>query len=208
MSGTDKNTRHLSEMLKKAQRGDNEALEFILETYKVLVRAKSRTYFLMGADHEDLIQEGMIGLYKAIRDYHVEKAASFRTFAELCITRQILTAIKSAARQKHMPLNSYISLSRVLTDEDGGDRDDIRQDIAGEFIVSGPEEMMINEEQYERTKKELNALLTDLERKVFRRYLQGETYQEISEGIQKPVKTIDNALQRAKKKVEKSLLLR
>ena len=193
----------LGEVLEKAQRGDNDALELIIEHYKGMVRAKSRTYFLIGGDYEDLIQEGMIGLYKAIRDYRKERAASFQVFADLCITRQIHKAIKSATRQKHMPLNSYISLNRIMFENDG---DSTLMDVLVDTVVSGPEEQMINEEQYNRMKNRLFELLTDLELQVFRLYLQGETYQEISESISKPVKTIDNALQRVKKKVEKNLL--
>ena len=192
---------HLEE-LRKAQLGDNRALESIIEKYKGLVRAKSRSYFLIGADREDLIQEGMIGLYKAIRDYKPEKYASFRAFAELCITRQIITAIKTATRQKHMPLNSYISLNNSVFDDDS---DKTLIDMLGEMSVADPEEMLINREKINGIEGTLDEVLSDLEREVLTLYLQGETYVQISEKIGRRVKSIDNALQRVKRKLEKYL---
>ena len=205
MGGTDKNARFLSETLEKAQRGDNEALELILETYKVLVRAKTRTYFLMGADHEDLIQEGMIGLYKAIRDYQPERAASFRSFAEICITRQIITAIKTATRQKHIPLNNYVSLNKPIYDEES---DRTLLDVLPGVKETNPEELFINQEDYDLIENVIGELLSDFEWEVLSAYLQGSSYQQIAVDLSRRIKSIDNALQRIKRKLEKYLMQR
>jgi RNA polymerase sporulation-specific sigma factor len=192
------------ETLKKAQQGDNRALELIIERYKGVVRAKSRTYFLIGADREDLLQEGMIGLYKAIRDYNPNKHSTFKAFAELCITRQIITAIKTATRQKHTPLNSYISLNKAIFDDESSDNKTLL-DMLGKTSVNDPEELMINRENLSGIKDKMKEVLSSLERSVLGLYLQGDTYNEISEKIGRHVKSIDNALQRVKRKLEKYL---
>ena len=191
------------ETLIKAQQGDNSALECVIEMYKGDVRAKSRSYFLIGADKEDLIQEGMIGLYKAIRDFNPQKHSGFRSFAELCITRQIITAVKAATRQKHIPLNSYISLSKMAFENDASST--MLMDMLNKADVNNPEEMMINREKRAGLENKLNRILSPLERNVLTSYLNGDTYGEISEKIDRPVKSIDNALQRVKRKLEKYL---
>ena len=190
------------EIIRKAKAGDDTALEYLINKYKRFVRAKARTYFLIGADREDIIQEGMIGLYKAIRDFRGDKLSSFRAFAELCITRQIITAIKTATRQKHIPLNSYISLNKPIFDEES---DRTLMDIINEENVSDPEEMMISREEFAGIELKMNEILSNLEWEVLSKYLQGRSYQEIAQELNRHVKSIDNALQRVKRKLEKHL---
>ena len=182
--------------------GDATAEEYLLGKYKNFVRSKARSYFLVGADHEDIVQEGMIGLYKAIRDYRPDKLSSFRAFAELCITRQIITAIKTATRQKHIPLNNYVSLNKPLYDEES---DRTLLDVIIEGRTSDPEEMIINMENVGNIRTKINEVLSGLEQEVLNAYLDGKSYQEIAESLGRHVKSIDNALQRVKRKLEKYL---
>jgi RNA polymerase sporulation-specific sigma factor len=156
----------------------------------------------IGADREDIIQEGMIGLYKAIRDFRSDKLASFRAFAELCITRQIITAIKTATRQKHIPLNSYISLNKPIYEEDS---ERTLLDVISNARVSDPEEMVINREELGDIEEKMGEILSDLEWKVLMAYLDGRSYQEIAVDLKRHVKSIDNALQRVKRKLERYL---
>lgn len=179
---------------------DSEALDYLIQKYRNFVRAKSRSYFLIGADKEDIVQEGMIGLYKAIRDFREDKLASFKAFAELCITRQIITAIKTATRQKHIPLNSYVSLDKPIYDEES---DRTLMDVISGATVLDPEELVINRERFTNIEGKMTELLSDLERKVLALYLDGQSYQEISEELNRHVKSIDNALQRVKRKLER-----
>lgn len=190
------------EIIKDARAGDNKALEYMINKYKSFVRAKARTYFLIGADREDIIQEGMIGLYKAIRDFRGDKLSSFRAFAELCITRQIITAIKTATRQKHIPLNCYISLNKPVFDEES---DRTLLDVISEESISDPEEMIINREEFSGIEDKMSEILSGLEWEVLSLYLQGKSYQEIAQELDRHVKSIDNALQRVKRKLEKYL---
>jgi RNA polymerase sporulation-specific sigma factor len=182
--------------------GDSDALEFLIHKYRNFVRAKARSYFLIGADREDIIQEGMIGLYKAIRDFRGDKLASFKAFAELCVTRQIITAIKTATRQKHIPLNSYVSLDKPIYDEDS---DRTLLDVICGTRVTDPEELIINKEEFISLEDKMGEILSDLERKVLMLYLDGRSYQEIAVDLMRHVKSIDNALQRVKRKLEKYL---
>lgn len=193
------------EIVDYVRKGDVMALEYLIHKYKNFVRAKSRSYFLVGADREDIIQEGMIGLFKAIRDYKEDKLSSFKAFAELCITRQIITAIKTATRQKHIPLNSYVSLDKPIYDEES---DRTLLDVISESKVTDPEEMIINQEEYVDIELKISELLSDLERKVLSLYLDGRSYQEISELLNRHVKSIDNALQRVKRKMERYVEMR
>ena len=193
------------DIVTEAKNGDTIALEFLINKYKNFVKAKARSYFLIGADREDIIQEGMIGLYKAIRDYRDDKLASFRAFAELCITRQIITAIKTATRQKHIPLNSYISLNRPIYDEDS---DRTLLDILSGNKITDPEELMINREEYRDIEYKMGEILSELEWKVLNLYLEGKSYQEIAIDLKRHVKSIDNALQRVKRKLERYLEVR
>ena len=185
--------------------GESEALDFLIHKYRNFVRAKARSYFLIGADREDIIQEGMIGLFKAIRDFKGDKLSSFKAFAELCITRQIITAIKTATRQKHIPLNSYVSLDKPIYDEES---DRTLMDVISGAKVSDPEELIINQEEFDKIEVKMAELLSDLERKVLALYLDGQSYQEISEELNRHVKSIDNALQRVKRKLERYLEIR
>ncbi|MDD4721857.1 MAG: RNA polymerase sporulation sigma factor SigH [Acidaminococcaceae bacterium] len=178
------------------------AQDYLLQKYRNFVRAKARSYFLIGAEKEDIIQEGMIGLYKAIRDFRNDKLASFRAFAELCITRQIITAIKTATRQKHIPLNSYVSLNKPIYEEDS---DRTLLDVISGVKVINPEDMVISKEEFIDIEKEMNNILSELEWEVLRRYLDGKSYQEIAEELRRHIKSIDNALQRVKRKLEKFL---
>jgi len=190
------------EIVRLCHEGNADAEEYLLNKYKNFVRSKARSYFLIGADHEDIVQEGMIGLYKAIRDYRQEKLSSFRAFAELCITRQIITAIKTATRQKHIPLNSYVSLNKPLYDEES---DRTLLDIIMEGGAGNPEDMIINQENLGSIHKKINEVLSGLEQEVLSAYLDGKSYQEIAESLGRHVKSIDNALQRVKRKLEKYL---
>ncbi|AIF42032.1 RNA polymerase sporulation sigma factor SigH [Virgibacillus sp. SK37] len=188
-----------NEVIALVQQGNSRALDFLINKYKNFVRAKARTYFLIGADREDIIQEGMIGLYKAIRDYDGEKLSSFKGFAELCVTRQIITAIKTATRQKHLPLNSYVSLDKPIYDEES-DRT-LLDVIAGSKAID-PQELLVNREKFGDLETKLSELLSELEKQVLHLYLDGRTYQEISVELKRHVKSIDNALQRVKRKLE------
>ena len=188
-----------------ARDGDEAALELLMMKYKNFVRSKARSYFLIGADHEDIVQEGMIGLFKAIRDFKPDKLTSFRAFAELCVTRQIITAIKTATRQKHIPLNSYVSLNRPIYDEES---DRTLMDVLSEVQMAGPEELLISQEDYSSVENRISEVLSDLEMEVLNSYLEGKSYQEIAQDLGRHVKSIDNALQRVKRKLEKSLDIR
>ncbi len=197
--------RNDEDIVVEAKNGDIVALEFLINKYKNFVKAKARSYFLIGADREDIVQEGMIGLYKAIRDFRGDKLSSFRAFAELCITRQIITAIKTATRQKHIPLNSYVSLNKPIYDEDS---DRTLLDILAGTKITDPEELMINREEYNDIEFKMGEILSELEWKVLTLYLEGKSYQEIAVDLQRHVKSIDNALQRVKRKLERYLEVR
>lgn len=190
------------EVVDIARAGSILAQEYLINKYKSFVRAKARSYFLIGADREDIIQEGMIGLYKAIRDFRSDKLASFKAFAELCITRQIITAIKTATRQKHIPLNSYVSLNRPIYDEDS---DRTLLDIMPGTQVLDPEELVINTEEVGSMENKITEILSDLEWQVLNSYLDGKSYLEIADDLNRHVKSIDNALQRVKRKLERYL---
>jgi RNA polymerase sporulation-specific sigma factor len=190
------------EIVLSAREGNVTSLEYIINKYKNFVRAKARSYFLIGADKEDIVQEGMIGLYKAIRDFRNDKLSSFRAFAELCITRQIITAIKTATRQKHIPLNSYVSLNKPIYDEES---DRTLLDILTASKITDPEELIISREELVSIEAKIGEILSDLELEVLMSYLQGKSYQEIACDLDRHVKSIDNALQRVKRKLEKYL---
>ena len=188
------------ELVRLSLSGDSLATECILARYKNLVRSRARMYFLAGADRDDLIQEGMIGLFKAIRDYDKEKRASFRGFAELCIKRQMITAVKTATRQKHMPLNSYVSLNNPAYENDSRG---ILEEVLSGGPEADPEHLIISKENAEFLNKQIDRALSLLEKTVLTMYLEGKSYQEIAGEVGRPVKAIDNALQRVKKKLEK-----
>lgn len=191
------------ELIGQIRQGDEEATRLLIERYRNLVRVKAKSYFLVGADREDLVQEGMIGLYKAIRDYRDDRQASFRAFAELCVTRQMITAIKTATRQKHIPLNSAVSLSRPVFVEDEDDRT-LVDTLAGTDITD-PVEVVIGLEEMTSLTDSVRDTLSTLEQQVLRLYIDGKSYQEIALDLRRHVKSVDNALQRVKRKVELQL---
>ena len=193
------------ELVSFAQNGNEQTMEILIKRCKNIVLGLSRSYFLSGGDTEDIIQEGMIGLYKAIRDFKNDKQSSFRAFAELCVTRQIITAIKTATRQKHIPLNSYVSLNKPIYEEDS---DRTLLDIISGVKVANPEDMVISREEFDDIENRMNDILSDLEWKVLMSYLDGKSYQEIAEDLDRHIKSIDNALQRVKRKLEKYILSR
>ena len=180
-----------------------EATDVLMERYKEMVRSKARTYFLIGADRDDVIQEGMIGLYKAIMDYKSEKNASFQTFAQLCVIRQILSAVRVSSRLKHLPLNEYISLNRPVNDEDG--KETTMLDLLPDPNSCSPEDILMSIEERKRLDKQIDTSLSPLERRVLRLFLQGLDYIEIAEKIEKSPKSVDNALQRVKQKISRML---
>jgi RNA polymerase sporulation-specific sigma factor len=190
-------------LVDRARRGDEQALELLLTRYRHYARAKARSYFLAGADKEDIVQEGMIGLFKAIRDFQGEKKTAFRAFAELCITRQIITAIKTATRQKHMPLNSYVSLNKPSTHDDDDQRS--LADTLPTPTTADPIELVISAEEVADIRSSMGRLLSSLETEVLRLYMDGKSYQQIADSLGRHVKSIDNALQRIKRKLEQHL---
>lgn len=190
------------QLVERVHQGNTEALEYLIAKYRLFVKSKAKSYFLIGADKEDIVQEGMIGLYKAIRDFKGDKLSSFRAFAELCITRQIITAIKTATRQKHIPLNSYVSLDKPIYDEES---ERTLMDIIMSPSSEDPERIIISQEDYSRLESKMGEVLSELELQVLSRYLAGQSYYEISEQLNRHVKSIDNALQRVKRKLERHL---
>ena len=192
-------------LAEQARSGDDKALELLLGRYRHYARAKARSYFLAGADKEDIVQEGMIGLYKAIRDFQVERNIAFRSFAELCMTRQIITAIKTATRQKHVPLNSYVSLNRPASDDEG-DRS-LADSLSSDSIVD-PAELVVSAEEVANLRSSMGKLLSSFETEVLQLYMEGKSYQQIGDVLGRHVKSIDNALQRIKRKLESHILAR
>jgi RNA polymerase sporulation-specific sigma factor len=194
------------DLILRYHRGEERAVEILLGRYRNFARLKARSYFLVGADRDDIVQEGMIGLYKAIRDFSSSHQASFRAFAEICITRQIITAIKTATRQKHGPLNSYVSLNKPIAPEDDPDRVllDVLQGVEGE----DPAEMVISREDLSNIRVAFSEILSNFEAEVLHLYVEGKTYHEISDMLHRHVKSIDNALQRIKRKIELHLKAR
>ena len=190
------------EVVLEAQKGNNRAQEYLIAKYENFVKSKAKSYFLIGADKEDIYQEGMIGFYKAIRDFKPDKFTSFKAFAEICVTRRIITAIKTATRQKHIPLNTYVSLNKPIY-EDESDRTLI--DVLSSIAISDPEELIISQEQLKFIEEEIAKVLSELELEVLTSYLDGKSYQEIASDLDRHEKSIDNALQRVKRKLEKCL---
>lgn len=187
----------------RAAVGDQAALEQLLHRYRSFARVKARSYFLAGADREDVVQEGMIGLYKAIRDFEPAHQSSFRAFADLCVTRQVITAVKAATRHKHGPLNCYVSLSQPLPGANDDER--VLADVLPALAGSDPADLVISAERIRALQAHVDEVLSDLETEVLRLYVEGKSYTEIAERLQRQVKTIDNALQRIKKKLEQHL---
>ena len=194
------------QLVLKARNGSSAAMDQLIRRYTSFVRLKASSYFLAGGDSEDLIQEGLVGLYKAVRDFRPDKETSFRSFAELCVTRQIITAIKTATRQKHGPLNNYVSFSRPVGSDDDGER--VLGDVIPTVAISDPADLVISAERIRALQAHFDEVLSDLETEVLRLYVEGKSYQEIAERLQRHVKSIDNALQRIKRKLEGHLQAR
>ena len=190
------------EIVEIAKQGDKEALEFIMEKYKELVTMKVSKYFIVGAEKEDIFQEGMIGLYKAVKSFNGEKQNSFKSFANLCIERQLITAIKTSNRQKHTPLNSYVSLNTSAYDE--GDDTTIIE-VLNTNTIEDPLDTIMKKEYYKAIEDKMNETLSDFEKQVLHRYAKGESYTKISEKLDAPIKSIDNAIQRIRKKAMKNI---
>src|SRR5688500_4077644 len=188
------------ELAARSQDGDRRALEVLIDRYRRFARAKSRGYFLVGGDSDDIEQEALIGLYKAARDFRPEHQASFRAFAELCITRQIITAIKTATRQKHQPLNQYVSISGVRGSDDPGERS--VEDLLTLHHGADPADRVVSGERMASLRSSMAELLSGLEVDVLKLYVEGKSYQEIGEQLGRHVKSIDNALQRIKRKLD------
>src|SRR5690625_2367861 len=186
------------DLLLHGRKGDKLAIDYLMNKYEGIVRKKANTYLLIGSDREDVVQEGLIGLYKAICDYDKDKRSSFSSFAELCITRQIITSIKTATRLKHSPLNSYISIYKPVHEEDS---DRILLDTINSIDAIDPQELLDSREKLHHVQTQLMKALTKLEWDVLYLYIQGCTYEEIAIKLNRQEKSIDNALQRVKKKV-------
>lgn len=191
------------ELVERARRGDDRAIEVLLDRYRHYARAKARIYFLAGADHDDIVQEGMIGLYKAIRDFQSDKNIAFRVFAELCMKRQIITAIKASNRQKHQPLNAYVSLDKPPSADH--EANDHLLETASRDKSDDPADLVVSAEEIEAIKDSVGRLLSTFEADVLALYMDGHSYQQIAAALGRHGKSIDNALQRIKRKLEHHL---
>ena len=185
--------------------GDKSAFEYLLNKYKELVNIKVSKYYIVGAEKDDIIQEGLIGLFKAIKSYKSDMKNSFKSFANMCIERQLITAIKSSNRQKHMPLNSYLSLNVSAYDEEDGKSDTPLIDVFNTTLIEDPLDTITKKEYYQNIEKTIDKSLSDFEKKVLNKYINGKSYIEIAEDLDTPVKSVDNAIQRIRKKAIKGL---
>lgn len=185
--------------------GDKSAFEYLLNKYKELVNIKVSKYYIVGAEKDDIVQEGLIGLFKAIKSYKSDMKNSFKSFANMCIERQLITAIKSSNRQKHMPLNSYLSLNISAYDEEDGKSDTPLIDVFNTALIEDPLDTITKKEYYKNIEETIDKSLSDFEKKVLNKYINGKSYIEIAEDLDTPVKSIDNAIQRIRKKAIKGL---
>ena len=192
------------EIIKEIRNGDKQALTYLMNKYKEIVNLKVGKYFMIGAEKEDIIQEGLIGLFKAIKTFNAEKNNTFKTFANMCIERQLITAIKSSNRQKHMPLNSYLSLNMSAYDNEEENGAEL-MDTFDSKTIEDPLETIINKEYYDEIEKSIDKTLSQFEKQVLDRYMKGESYVTIAKRLDSPVKSVDNAIQRIRKKAMKNL---
>ena len=192
-----------NEIITKIKKGDKKALNYLLDKYTDVVSMKAGKYFIVGAEKEDIIQEGLIGLFKAIKSFNPEKQSSFKTFANLCVERQLQTAIKSSTRQKHMPLNSYLSLNISAYDEN--EDTSLLEVFETENTAEDPLDIVTKKEYYNFVEDRVEETLSDFEKQVLHRYTNGESYTQIAERLNAPVKSVDNAIQRIRKKAIKYL---
>ena len=196
------NTMCDEELISLIKKGNEQALDFLIHRYQELVHMKVGKYFIVGAEKEDIMQEGMIGLFKAIKSFEPEKQNSFKTFANLCIERQLITAIKTSNRQKHIPLNSYLSLNATAYDDDD---DSVVLDTFNANIMEDPLDMITKKEYYNSVENAIDKALSNFEKQVLQKYMQGDSYVKIAEDLDAPVKSIDNAIQRIRKKAIKNI---
>lgn len=194
------------ELIEIIKSGDKLAFDYLMNRYKELVNIKVSKYFIVGAEHDDIVQEGLIGLFKAIKSYKPEMKNSFKSFANMCIERQLITAIKTSNRQKHAPLNSYLSLNISAYDEDESNSDTALIDVFDATLMEDPLDMITKKEYYQKIEDTIDKSLSDFEKKVLNKYINGESYVKIAEDLDTPVKSIDNAIQRIRKKAIKGLL--
>ena len=193
------------ELIKLAKNEDKLALESLIERYKETVNMKVSKYYINGAEKEDLIQEGLIGLFKAVKSYSDEKDNSFKSFANMCIERQLITAIKGSNRQKHLPLNSYVSLNNSNYENDEGEIENPLIDILDLNTIEDPLDTITKNEYIENVEKTINKSLSSFEKQVLNKYIEGQSYVQIAESLNSPVKSIDNAIQRIRKKTAKNI---
>ena len=191
------------DVIKLIKQGDNQALSYLLERYKELVNIKVGKYYIVGAEREDTVQEGMIGLFKAIKCFDAQKQNSFKTFANICIERQLITAIKTSNRQKHMPLNSYLSLNNSAYDNEDNDEELIN--TFDSKTIEDPLDTLMKKEYYEQIESTIDKTLSGFEKQVLNRYIKGESYVDIAAKLDAPVKSVDNAIQRIRKKAIKNM---
>lgn len=205
---TDNNYNAMSDekLIELIKSEDKYAIDFLIEKYKDLVNMKVSKYFMIGAEREDIIQEGMIGLFKAIQSYNSEKQNSFKTFANLCIERQLITAIKTSNRQKHMPLNSYLSLSASAYNNEEDENNSSMMEFFDSHTTEDPLETITKKEYYERVENAIDKSLSTFEKQVLQRFIRGESYVDIAAKLDSPVKSVDNAIQRIRKKAIKNIL--
>ena len=185
--------------------GDELAFDYLINKYKELVNIKVSKYYIIGAEREDIVQEGLIGLFKAIKSYRPDMQNSFKSFANMCIERQLITAIKTSNRQKHMPLNSYLSLNISAYDEEEGESDASLLDVFNNTLIEDPLDTITKKEYYQDIENTIEKSLSDFEKKVLNKYINGKSYVEIAEDLDTPVKSIDNAIQRIRKKATKEI---
>lgn len=193
------------QLLKLIKKEDKTALNCLIDRYKDAVEMKVTKFFITGAEKEDIVQEGLIGLFKSIRNFNPDKQNSFKTFANLCIERQIITAIKGSNRQKHLPLNSYVSLNNTGYDNENGEEDNQLIDVLNSNTIEDPLDTITKNEYLKDVEKSINQTLSDFEKKVLNKFVQGESYTEIAESLNSPVKSVDNAIQRIRKKTVKNI---
>jgi len=193
------------ELIKLAKNNDANALNTLIQKYKNIVDIKVTKYYIDGAEKEDIVQEGLIGLFKAIKNFNIDKDISFKTFANLCIERQIITALKSSKRQKHLPLNTYVSLNNTSYDNVDGEPESQLIDVYDSNTIEDPLETITKNEYFDSVKKAMDNSLSDFEKKVLKKYVEGQSYVQIAESLNSPIKSIDNAIQRIRKKTAKNI---
>lgn len=193
------------ELIIRAKNNDSNAINSLINKYKNIVNIKVTKYYIDGAEKEDIFQEGLIGLFKAIKNFNVEKDISFKTFANLCIERQIITAIKSSKRQKHLPLNTYVSLNNSTFENDDGEDDNQLIDVYNSATIEDPLDTITKNEYYDSVKNTINSSLSNFEKEVLNKFIEGKSYTQIAESLNSPVKSVDNAIQRIRKKTAKNI---